>query len=189
MKEVTIKLYTFNELTEKVQKELIEKNQYHETEHDDWHSPIIEGFEEDLKNIGLEEITSAFTGFWSQGDGACFIGDVYDNEGFINVLKETEYLGKTWGEKDDLEMLEITIDKITHHYEHENTITGNVSSDAVFTSNLDELENAVTKWARDKSRELYKSLEKYYDELASDENVIEYLEEQGEVFQENGKRL
>jgi len=186
MKEVTVKLYKFNELTEKVQKELIEKNRDHATEHNDWFEPIIEGFKEDMKDYSLEEIEIGFTGFYSQGDGACFHGDVYDTVGFAGDLKKEGYLPDDYDEETAY-TLEISIIKTSNHYEHENTITGNVEGD--WANDHDLLENAVTKWARDKSRELYKSLEKYHDELTSDEYVIEYLQEQGEVFQENGKRL
>lgn len=189
MKKVTVNLYSFNELSEKVQEKLIQDNRDHETEHCDWYSPIVEGFEEDLENVGFEDITTGFTGFWSQGDGACFHGDVYDNEKFIETLKTNEYLEDSWGQEDSIDNLELSIIKTSNHYEHENTITGNVDANGSFISNLDELEAAMTKWARDKSRDLYKKLEKYYEELTSDEFVTEYLVEQGEVFLDNGKRL
>jgi hypothetical protein len=186
MKEVTVKLYKFNELSEKVQETLIQDNREHETEHDDWFEPITEGFEEDMKNAGFDDITIGFTGFWSQGDGACFYGKVTDNQKLIETLKEEDYIEKELNIP-AIDDLNIHIIKTSRHYEHENTIAGNVEGD--WANDHDLLENAVTKWARDKSRELYKSLEKYHDELTSDEYVIEYLEEQGEVFQENGKRL
>ena len=61
MKKVTVNLYSFNELSEKVQEKLIDENREHETEHCDWYSPIVEGFEEGLKNpTAFQEVINVF---------------------------------------------------------------------------------------------------------------------------------
>lgn len=38
----------------------------------DWWQFTKEEFESDLAALGFENVTSQFSGFWSQGDGACF---------------------------------------------------------------------------------------------------------------------
>jgi hypothetical protein len=186
MKEVTIKLYAFEELSKKVQEKLIEENRNHEAEHEDWYEPIIEGFEEELREAGFSnEITTGFSGFWSQGDGASFHADVIDNQKLIDTLIEGCYLDK--GTDISNANVDISVIKITNRYEHANTITANV--DGISDFDLDVLEHAVTKWARDRSNNLYQNLEQYHDEITSNDYVTDYLVEQGEVFMEDGKRL
>lgn len=187
MKEVTVKLYAFNELSKKVQEQLIEDNRDHETEHDGWYEPITEGFKEDMISAGFDDITTNFTGFWSQGDGACFYGKVTDNQKLIETLKESSYIEKELNIP-GIDELDIRVIKTTHHYAHSNTITADLEApDTEYDYSY--LEDIITQWARHKSDGLYQSLEKYYDELTSDESVTEYLNERGEVFQENGKTL
>ena len=186
MKEVKVKLYEFSELSEKVQQKLIEDNREHEVDQDDWFEPITEGFEEDMKSAGIDDITIGFTGFWSQGDGACFHGKVTDNRKLIETLKEEDYLEKELNIP-GIDELNIAIIKITHRYEHANTIVADIDDWGEY--DCDHLETAITKWARDKSNKLYTTLEQYYEELTSDDNVRDYLVEKGEVFLENGNCL
>ncbi|NBO36015.1 hypothetical protein EBU91_00485 [bacterium] len=42
---------------------------------------------------------------------------------------------------------------------------------------IQNLEDQITSWAREKSEQLYRELEKYFDKLTSDEAVLEWLEE------------
>jgi hypothetical protein len=56
---------------------LIEK--YWDTNlHEDWHECTIEDFKERMTGIGIEVGAVLFSGFSSQGDGACFEGRVVD---------------------------------------------------------------------------------------------------------------
>ena len=92
MKTITTNLYKFSELSKEVQEKLLEKNRYYETQLDDWHDPITEGFTEDMAEAGFAEIETQFSGFYSQGDGACFMGRVTDlrlfMENFENLPQE-----------------------------------------------------------------------------------------------------
>lgn len=187
MREITIKLYAFEELSEKVQENLIQDNRDHETEHDDWFEPITEGFEEDMKNAGFDDITIGFTGFWSQGDGACFYGKVTDSQKLIETLKEEGYIEKELNIP-AIDDLSIRIIKTSRHYEHANTIVADLDGpDNEY--DYSHLEDTITKWARDKSNGLYETLEQYHEEITSNDYVKDYLVEQGEVFMENGKRI
>jgi hypothetical protein len=78
----------------------------------------------------------------------------------------------------------ISIIRESSRYSHENTISGNVVIEDVPESIEDEfpldeyaanLEEMVTKWARSTSKDLYRKLERYYENLRSDEEVKETI--------------
>lgn len=144
-------VYSFEELSPEAQKVAIEELYDINVEYSDWHEPIIEGFEEDMKKLGLDNIDVRYSGFNSQGDGASFTGDVFDNEVFMVLaldLKSDEWLDMGEEEKPEDEgsrlradLLDIGFDtreKLTPNnfvisiirnssrYSHENTISGSV---------------------------------------------------------------
>jgi len=197
------KTFSFSELPKDIQEKIIEEERQHISEFDDefWAEPILEGFHEDMEALGLTDIETSYTGFWSQGDGASFTARVYnaDNRKFI-----TEALGlKVLDEV--AENLAISIKRISHHYSHENTIEGYVEVDGddevekdmgtgmIITISVEDsaesIEEAVTKWARSRSKQLYNDLETAYNEQFKEENIIEDLEANGVEFDESGNRI
>lgn len=54
----------------------------------DWHSCVIDFWETALEQIGFENAEIAFSGFWSQGDGASFIANV-DLDKLVAVMADT----------------------------------------------------------------------------------------------------
>ena len=83
--------YTFDQLSKKLQEEAIEANRDINVS-SDWHDPVIEGFQEDLSEMGVEEVKVEYSGFYSQGDGASFTGGVQDIKKFlVKTLGLTEY--------------------------------------------------------------------------------------------------
>jgi hypothetical protein len=186
MKTITTNLYKFSELSKEVQETLLEKNRYYETEFNDWYDPITEGFTEDMAEAGFAKIETQFSGFYSQGDGACFTGRVTDlrlfMENFLDLPQEV---------KDFDGAMEIAIIKrgetFASRYCHSNTIEANIEVyDIQMPDCIRAFENTITKWARTQSDKYYKDLEQYYDEITSDESVTEILEEKGEVFLKDG---
>lgn len=206
------KTYSFEDLPEESKEKALEKNRYINLEWQDWHDPVIEGFEEDMKELGLEDVIVEYSGFYSQGDGASFTARVDDEEKFLmnalDIKSSTEFLDMgddedTSKEDDDLrqlmgdlrnigydtreklkpEDLYINIERISSRYSHENTIAASVEmeeldiedDDRDWDKFRDEMESMVTDWARDKSQELYRTLEKDWDSLQSDEAVAETL--------------
>ena len=203
--------YSFEELSPEAQKNALEELWDINIEYTDWHEPIVEDFESDMKEDGLSDIEVSYSGFNSQGDGASFTGEVYDNKTFMKKclgLKDDEWLDMGDEEKpedegsrlradlldlgfDSREKLtpdnfSISIIRDSSRYSHENTISGNVVIEDVpesiedeFPHALDEyaakLEEMVTKWARDTSKDLYRKLERYYDNLRSEEEVKETI--------------
>lgn len=83
--------YTFDQLSDKLKEEAIEANRDINVS-SDWHDPVIEGFQEDLSEMGVEEVKVEYSGFYSQGDGASFTGGVQDIKKFlVKTLGLTEY--------------------------------------------------------------------------------------------------
>ena len=89
----------------------------------------------------------------------------------------------------------ISIIRDSSRYSHENTISGNVVIEDIPESIEDEfpldeyaakLEEMVTKWARTTSVDLYRKLERYYDDLMSDEEVKETIIQNDYKFDKDG---
>jgi hypothetical protein len=216
--------YTFDQLSDKLQKEAIEANRDINV-YDDWHESVIEGFQEDLGEMGVGDVEVQYSGFYSQGDGASFTGGVEDMKKFlVKTLGMTEYSDEELGELPDSikEKVEGFIDSLTiafnrkygSRYSHENTcqsdtwceILNNAFYDEEYPegkiyatrlkrfglenpvymdieNEVEKIEKAAEEWRLDQCRELYRSLEKEYDYLQSDEAVAETLESIGTEFE------
>jgi len=147
--------YSFEELPDESKEKALERYRDINTDYIDWHDPIIEGFDEDMKGLGLDNIEVKFTGFYSQGDGASFTARVDDEEKFLmnalDIKSSTEFLDMgddkdTSRDDDDLRQLvgdlrnigydtreKLTPDdlymeivRISSRYSHENTIEASV---------------------------------------------------------------
>lgn len=192
MKTITISGYLANELNNKEQQKVLQD--YHEINvMSDWFEAIVEDFNEDAKSSYGIVATLYFSGFWSQGDGACFVTKTVDTDILIRELHEQGYdipEDCLIYSKD----LSVNIEKVqasfANHYNHENTITACVhsESDVITQHDLDRLEGVITSWAREYSKITYKSLEDYYIDLTSDEAIMETLldEHNGYLFTKNG---
>jgi hypothetical protein len=171
--------------------ELIEK--YRDVNVDySWWDSTEEDFKDRMNAIGVFVDKMYFSGFWSQGDGACFTGSI-TGSGWKDYLPHLGY---------DNPVLTETADwnwgvKISHHdrYYHEYSVT--IDCDIFLPDNpYDEEEDPLrhAAWAgvmhqfdllgleekiienlRDHMRDLYKTLEQEHDYLTSDEVVIEWM--------------
>jgi hypothetical protein len=212
--------YSFEELSPEAKTNALEEMRDINTEYQGWHEPIIEDFEERMKELGVDGVEVSYSGFYSQGDGASFTGDVFDTKTFMSKalgLKDTEWLDMGEDEKPEDEesrlradLLDIgfdtrekltpdnfviKIERLSNRYSHENTIEGKVYiedipesiEDEIPSQTIeDEIEEKVTNWARSESKDLYRNLERYYDELRSDESVEETIIENDYKFDKDG---
>ena len=79
--ETIIKTYLkFSELTQVQKDKVIEELRNINVDHDSWHEFTTDEFTEKLKSLGYTDIKTYFTGFWSQGDGACFTATHGENK-------------------------------------------------------------------------------------------------------------
>lgn len=208
------KSYTFDELSPEAKKHAIDSNRDYSTEGYDWWEPIIEGFTENMGEIGVADVDCEFSGFNSQGDGASFTGKVIDNKRFLKTIGITPAsvgLGDKAPRKFDTtldsiaENIYITIERNDNRYYHHNTISATVEVDGDEEIELDlglgmlieidvndvcdRIEPVITDWARERSKELYRDLENYYEELSSDETIASDLASGGHTFDEEGNML
>lgn len=170
-------------------KELIDRHRNYIDEVDWWDS-VEEAFKADMAEIGLRVDRIYFTGFSSQGDGACFEGAV-DHWG-----KLLHAMGITTNPV----MVEFLNDNATAllihrgmHY-HERSIAFDVYVPepdegwsgytdplraaawvALATYDYESLANDLMEFCRDKMQDLYDKLEAEYNYLTSDEAVWEFI--------------
>jgi len=197
MRVVQTKVFTFEELSPAAKAVAIEEHRDINT-HDGWWEPIFEGITEQAEAKGFHVGNIYFSGFWSQGDGAMFeyttLGDTLLNN-FVDQL-DLSPMRKSW-----LRSQAFTQSEGTHrgHYYHENCCSHNVDFEPNFStygnfwewigSFADQFEKFVIAEYKQLCGELYSRLEKYNDELSSDEAVAETIIDNEYEFTENGIRF
>lgn len=194
MKEITIKGYAFNELNEEAKAKALETHNHILVEDNDWHDPVLEEFKENMESIGFGNAIVSYSGFWSQGDGACFTCQSVDLVKVFEHMKSNNYdIPDSWMEAANEGLLTGSIIKLHHRYSHSNAIRAGVdysgSSTQLPGSELDQIEVAVTEYARHLSDTLYFDLETQYNAETSAEAVGTELEELEYLFTEEGTKI
>ena len=208
MKEQTIETFLFDELDEDAKEEALKWGREVEINTDyDWHEYTTGDKEAELIAMGFENAKISFSGFWSQGDGACFDAD-------INWLKFVKYFKLEEKYKDlidyvyntdetgDLQCLfSICKNSYANHYSHERTRYVQFEElEKIYDNDeelekynkaevlAEELEKELEQERLDQSREIYKELNKEYDALNEDESIAETLRCNEYEFTKDGKR-
>lgn len=174
--------------------ELIAKYRDINVDHDDWYEFVQHEFKERMEKVGIQVDKIYFSGFWSQGDGACFEGRIDRPLRFLRKHFPGKYpmLRKLIALGGDLKFY------CSHrgHYYHENSTSFDYYCDhfenlinpdddlraevvGVMDSQLDEelveFEEEAKEIFRDYMRGLYRDLETEYEHLTSDETVWETI--------------
>ena len=205
MKTIQIQLFQFSELNNEAKQRALDW--YREaSKHDTfWYEYIIDEAKEFGAFMGLEIDEVPFTGFWSQGDGACFVGtwrarDVtranIDTHALIANAPMDEKLHAIAEQ-----FLKLATDYpfacfITTHrdrYCHENSVDYDfeVSEDdgAVSDAKFQAFEKDMKDAARAFMRWIYAQLETAYEHEFSDENIAENIEANEYTFLADGTRF
>ena len=192
----------FNALTKRQQDEILDKHRHWNVEHVEWWDVVYDDFKHDMAAIGIEVERMYFSGFSSQGDGACFDGRVFSWGDFLPSIYRADPALITLAEQ-------AWVFRVEHrgHYYHENCTSFYADmacpsdycyseleefvqayspykteiQDAVFLANLQEynydtLKDEFTEAFKRHMRDLYSRLEVEYDHLTSDEVVLESLD-------------
>lgn len=199
----TLTAYTFDELSKEAKEKALANNRHITTEYYEWWDTDVDEFKEDMLKRGFEIEDVWFSGFWSQGDGACFVGS-------IDVLK---WLRATDGEEPDLAKTRslrywlkelgssAAYASITHtgHYYHRHTMYIEVewNDSRVYgqpeppkaVKQLLDLESAMLEDARDMALKLYEILESTCEGMMQDDYLTDFLEVNGYLFWENGTNV
>lgn len=173
---------------------------------DEWWDSVYEMFVEDCDAAGIEIDTHTirtvggkqaqrhsiyFSGFWSQGDGACFDGRVNNWIKFFEAMKRPDLV--TLYQKTD-EGLTLTWSHEGRYY-HANCVSfsselcldnphdddedpllhaaWNIAYEEGYV--FDKLEETFAEFVRDLMHDLYILLEEEHDYLTSDEAIAEYI--------------
>ncbi|HET6608956.1 MAG TPA: antitoxin of toxin-antitoxin stability system [Rhodopila sp.] len=180
---------------------------------DDWYEFVYEDFEHvcailgiDLKTVPVRLYGGStrqkpciwFSGFWSQGDGACF-------EGRYSYMKAAPREIRNHAPKDqELHQIADALQAVQHRnfyqlradivhrdrYYHEYTMAISVERDShTYQDMTPNAEDAVIEALRDLARWLYRQLEREYEYQTSDELVDEAMSANGYTFTESGRRF
>lgn len=182
-------VYKFDELPDQIKQKALDKyrdwnvNSWNEN---GWAEYILEQQEAGLSSMGFDNAKIYFSGFSSQGDGACF-------EASVNI---TQYIkNRRLGNKFRalLNQEECFSYSITHsgHYYHEHSMkveqgfwgepTEKAQTQAELLLELIEIEIVEI------AKRIYKKLEEEYDYLTSDEAITESFLENGYDFTIDGE--
>ncbi len=205
-------------LTAARRNELLEKHRDVNVEYDWWDS-VYEQFVEKLSEMGIEVKTRPrklrngktiyepeifFSGFWSQGDGACFAGEVWDWNKLLTAMGEDRFIpfateegwsfGCTAGGRychsggmdfdGEVFLPENPFDEDDQLLQHEAWAIGKPTE-----GDTDGLFGRLKEKFRSLADELYVDLEEEHDYLTGDEQVIEYILEyaEDELVEEEGE--
>jgi hypothetical protein len=204
MQTKTYTVYKFDELDEKAKEKAIENLRYINVDHD-WSEYTRDHEKEQLEKHGFEGVNILFSGFYSQGDGACFTGTL-NTDGLLKYLTHTKQLKKypklVRALKKDRLYVNI---KITHtdRYCHENSTTledytemqDNSELPAPLQKEYDAWyatfdargpRNESIGWYYDTCRNIYETLEKEHDYYTSDESITETIRANDYDFTSDG---
>ncbi len=189
MREITIKVYAFNELRKYVKNKVI-KNYRSIIEFDDEH--MIDEFKTILGAIGFYNIKVRYDGFGSQGDGASFSADFEKSDDVVRKVADIN-------DSHDLKMIvrdfmafipknrKLSIGLETSRYQHEYTMELKpIDEEHYYTDAIRDgdrlliLSRQLAKW-------FFKRLQKEYEYQNEDEFIIEYIKSNNYEFFEDGR--
>ena len=190
MQTKTIEVFTLSELTGEAKENALSKLRDWATDAD-WYDAVYD----DAKNIaalmGIEIDNIYFSGFCSQGDGACFDGRYKYVKGASKAVKRYAPLDKT------LHVLCKRLQDVQRHYFYE--ITASISCNDRYhrtsgtydingrfcdipdcvIDDMDQVFSELADW-------IYKELESEYDHLTSEETLLENSDANGYQFTDDG---
>ena len=211
MKTRTINIYRFDELSDEAKQTAIDSNCSWNVQDFEWWDSSYESFAEAAELFGLDirqtrkslsrgcfryDPTIYFSGFASQGDGACFEGVYAYKKGALNATKQAFPA--------DSELLRIVRDiqalqqrnfyqltaaaKHRGCYNHSGCMDITVSR-ADGKSFSDDDEESLKQLMRDFADWIYSGLEEEHDYLTSDEAVAESLRANEVEFTVDGQTI
>lgn len=188
------KIYPFDELSEEAKEKAVE-NLYNINVDYEWWDFVYEDTREVGKLMGIDIDNIYFSGFSSQGDGACFEGDYEYKKGSVKAImkytpkdielhriaKEFQMLQKKY-----FYQLSASV-KQSGHYFHKYCTVIDVGHNDFYSYRLpDGCEDDLTELLRDFMEWIYRKLEKAYEYLTSEEAIIETIKANEYEFTEDG---
>ena len=192
MRIIKTKVYTFDELSEDAKEKA--RQWYREVDDFDFHADcVIEDAKECAKLIGIDIERVYYSGFWSQGDGACFDGSYSYKVGALKAIKDYAPNDATLHRiAKDLQEAQMPAFyrlcarvKQRGHYSHSGCTDIEVYDRENPYSDVPQ-EEAIKEALRDFMDWIYSQLEKEYGYQNADAQVDENIMVNGYVFTEDG---
>ena len=189
------KVYPFGELSDEAKETALEKLSDINTVYDWWDS-VYDDAKEIGKLMGIDIDNIYFSGFSSQGDGACFEGSYEYRKNSVKAVME-------YAPKDE-ELHQIVKDlqtmqrkyfyqlfaniKHSGHYQHKYCTVIDVGHNDCYSYRLPaEADDDLPELLRDFMDWIYSQLRKNYEYLSSEKAIIEAIEVNEYEFTEDGK--
>lgn len=180
MRTIRTKVYKFDELTPDAQNKAVELLNDINTMHN-WWNYTIENMVNMLAENGFNNAEISFSGFSSQGDGACFDADIdlskfSENKRIVSIAES--YCG-----------FHIAKNSFANHYSHERTryVEYNELNGDRINEALKQLSETIEAKRLSLSKQIYRDLEKEYEYLSSREAIIETIKANDYDFFKDGK--
>lgn len=167
----------WSDLSEELKGKMLEKFRYCEVESEQWCEPIIEYWKERLEKIGFINSCIQFSGSYNQGDGASFTSNV-DMQTLVSTLIYCEPRYSTiydsfqfWTE---INAISAKVYRYNRQYCHENTCGIDMKEYIdIPIKYYNFMKESIESLRKILCVEIYIDLEKYYDELTSDDFLIQ----------------
>lgn len=171
---------------------LIAKRREYDVQDDWWSEHVVETFKEQMIAAGVCVDAVYWSGFSSQGDGACFTGYVSDPELFFiasghgNLLStlqhQAEGFALSWTSHgrychENTLLFEHNDPLVENPYDEENDTLRHAAFEILIgpPDVLCSCQADMAEWVKEACRSLYRSLNEEYDFLTSNEHVTEIL--------------
>lgn len=194
MGTLCIHTFEYDELEESAKKKAIE-DLYDINTNFDWWDSVVDDAKQIGAIMGIEIENIYFSGFSSQGDGACFEGFYRYNKGSRKELKDyapvDEKLHRIVQNLFDVQRrnfyaLQARIKHSGHYYHKYCTDISVERDDGIEITS--ETEKRVTEILRDFMEWIYRTLEKEHDYLHTREAIEDTIQANDYKFTEEGKR-
>lgn len=194
MRTETLYIYKYEELSDGAKAKA--RDWYRKNDDNEYSEFVIDDAKEVAALMGWEIDKVYYSGFWSQGDGACFEGIMRYNKGCAKLVKaytndeELNRIAKAWQDlqRRNLYALRASV-KHRGHYSHEMCTEfecEDTRSNYGWLQNP-EAEDDIKEIARDFMRWIYRQLKTEYEYSVSDEVVAENIIANGYEFTADGE--
>lgn len=187
------KVYKFTELSDSAKQKALEdhaNNLWH-----DWWDSVFEDAKAIGKLMGIAISNIYFSGFSSQGDGACFEGHYSYRKGSVKDVmshapqdEKLHEIVRTLAniQKRNFYQLSARVKQRGHYY-HSRCTTIDVYRDSDTHECSDGDEDALAECLRDFMNWIYRQLEQEYEWMTSEEYLADHAEANEYEFLESGK--
>lgn len=156
-----------------------------------WYESTVDLEIRELEAIGFQRPKISFSGFWSQGDGACisasqlYVLDFLDSGEMPDFERIRKLINKG--------LIGVSVSVSGHERGYYSTVRfdyaiyGNRPQYPRVKAELERLEEELEEWVSDKCHDIHKRLEREYEYLSSEEAILATIQANGYEFTEDGK--